>query len=142
MPNCYIEILAVDTPFEFDVDENERAQYSLNLELTAVFPNDEFILRDLVTICQTAGVGLVLESESPGNGNTFLSSAATLPTSDGPYTEFILQPGLGNLETHDGHKLAQMAAQVIVTGKPAPAAIQRANAIWAALDGVRNLEVA
>lgn len=135
MPNCYLQILAPDRPFEIDVDENGRTEFSLNLDASAVWPSDSFE-EDLVRICQNAGVPLVLVE------NTFIGAAATIPTGDGPYVLFISQPGFGTLETHDGEKLEQPGVQIMVRGKPSTAARVMAFSIFRALDGVRNLEVA
>lgn len=141
MPNCYIEITSSDRPFEFDVDNNDRTLFSVNFDIMAIWPNDN-LEEDLIAICQTAGVPLVLASADPDNANTFIGSAAVFPTDDGPYTMFISQPGFGTLETHNGTKIEQPGIQVIVVGKPSILSRDRAFDIWRALDGTRNLEVA
>lgn len=141
MPNCYIEITSTDRPFEIDVDDNGRTLFSTNYDIMAEFPNDN-LEEDLVAIAQAGGVPLVLASVDPVNANTFIGAAATVPTDDGPYAVLLSQPGLGNLETHDGRKLEQPGMQIIVIGKPSTLARDRAFDIWRALDGTRNLEVA
>lgn len=132
MPNCYIEVTAVDYPFEFDIDDNERTIFSTNFDVTAVGPNDDFE-ESIVEYLQGQGIPLVLGVD------TFIGAAATIPTDDGPYTFLISTSGIGTLETHNSNRLERPGLQVLVRGKPSPVARQLALDIWRELDGARNI---
>lgn len=131
---CYIEILAVDRPFTFDVDDNDRQMWSLNLEAKSHGDVEEWE-EDLVRIAQDAGVPLVL------NTNAFIGSRSVLPPDDGPLVTVIDSGGIAPEETHDGSRFENLSAQIVTRGKDFVSTRERALAVWRALDGTRNVTV-
>lgn len=129
---CYIEILAVQRPFPVTEDENNRTLFSVNFLATSHGAVSEWE-EDVVRICVTAGVPLVLDVD------TFIGRKK-VPDGAGPFTSVIDTGGTAPLETHDGDRMERLSAQLIVRGAY-PAARLRAQQIYDALDGTRNVTV-
>lgn len=136
----YLEILARQRPFPFDVDANARVMFSCNYDALAAAPVVDFE-RELRAILSDAGLATFGSGASPPD-DTWIGPAGTLPTGNGPYTQIIATGGIGPDYAHGGEKYERLSVQIVVRAKSFDAARDRALAIWRALDGQRNVTVA
>lgn len=130
----YLEILAVQRPFPFSVDESERTMFSCNFTALAAAPVTDWE-SEIMKILSNAGLA------TPGT-DTFIDPAVTLPSGDGPYTQIEDTGGREPYEAHRGEKYERLSIHIVVRGKNYIATRARALAIWRALDGKRNVSVA
>lgn len=139
----YLSILAVQNPFPIGEDDNGRAMYSCNFELTARYPVSDS-LREVVRVLTDAGAA-TLYDYSTGVGDTFLGPVAVIPPELGNVGPFIhVLDNVGGSspdETHTGGRVLHMTCQLIVRSSDPDLARARATAAWSALDGVRNTEI-
>jgi hypothetical protein len=133
MATTYVQILAVQRPFAFNVDENDRTMFSVNFEGLAGAPVAEWE-EELVKILTDAGL-------ATPNVDTFIGATKEAPAGNGPYTHVLDTGGSSPEETHDGSAYERLSAQIVVRAKDYDAARTRAHAIWRALDGLRNTTV-
>lgn len=130
----YLEILAVQRPFQFDVDANKRVMFSANYQALAAAPVADWE-REVYKLINTAGLGTL-------GTDTFISAAETLPVGDGPYVQILDSGGRATDETHGAARYERLSVQIVVTAKDYLAGRTRALAIWRVLDGQRNITVA
>ena len=130
----YLEILAVQRPFPFRVDDNNRVVFSVNFTGLAAGPVDQWE-EELVKVLSDASLATL-------GTDTFIGPAAVVPVGAGPFMTVIDTGGREPLETHDGLDYERLSAQVTVRASKYRTARTRALAIWRALDGVRDQTVA
>lgn len=129
----YLNILSVSGPIQFGHDDNQRVLWSINLTAMARAPVTDWprevrrVLIDAALV--TVGV------------DVFLSTKATMPPGDGPYTTIIDTGGIAPLETQDGQEIERRACQVTIRAKDYDTGRTLALAEWRALDGIRNTTI-
>lgn len=131
--SVYLQILAVQAPFDIGPDENDRIQYSCNYECTTRGTVTAFE-NEIAKIISDAGLGTL-------NTDMFLTRRSTVPIDDGPYVTIISTSGMPPMETHNNNRYERLTCNVIVRGLNFPLTRTRAFAIWRALDGKRGLAV-
>lgn len=130
----YLEILAVQDPFDIGVDSINRTMYSCNYTSCARSPADRFS-DDIITVL--SGLGLAV----PGT-DTFIGDATAIPAQgNGPFILILKTAGFGPDQTHQNDTYVRPSAQIIVYGKPDTVASTRAYAIFHALHGIRNTPI-
>lgn len=129
----YLEILSVGAPEQFNVDENDRAMYSINFEAKAAAPVDAFE-EEMAKIISDAGLGTL-------NVDMFLGRKREVPTGDGPYVQVIDTGGAPPMETRNADMYERKTCQIVVRAKVTKDARTRANAVWRAIDPTRNTTV-
>jgi hypothetical protein len=133
----YLEILAVQRPFAFNVDPSGRQMFSCNFSAVGAAPVADWE-REVIQILEDAS----LATERSGTtGDAFIGPESTIPTGDGPWIQIIDTGGTAPLETHDGQEYERLSCQVIVRAKSFTVARTRALAIWRELDGKRGVTV-
>lgn len=140
MATRYLEILSMQRPFPFDVDENQRVQFSCNYTALAAAPAVSFE-EEILKILNDAG----LATQRVGStGDTWIGPAGTIPATsgDGPFITIIDTGGTAPMETHDGITYERLSVQIVVRAVSYSVARTRALAIWRELDGKRNVTVA
>jgi len=133
----YLEILSNQTPFPFNIDDNRRVMYSVNFRMLVaaiVTAFEEEIAARI--IAQTAATAI--------GTDIFIGPLAVIPTGDGPYTEIIDTGGESPEYIHntDDASYERLSMQIVVRAKSYTVARTRAQAVWRALDGVRNTTLA
>jgi hypothetical protein len=134
MATRYLEILARQRPFPFDVDDNDRVLFSCNYDALAAAPVTAFE-DEIMKLISNAGLGTF-------GVDSFIGPDAVVPTGDGPYINIIDTGGLDPMETHNGSTYERLSVQIVVRATNFTAARTRALAVWRTLDGVRDTTVA
>lgn len=130
----YLEITAVQNPFPFDVDGNERVIFSCNYDAQANAPVDNWPA-ELARLLATAGLVASVD-------DVLIGPLVQIPKDDdGPFVQVIDTGGIPPLETHNITKTQRLSAQVLVRAKVYDVARTLADAIWSELDGKRNFTV-
>ena len=143
MPDtCYLEVLSVQRPFPFSVDENERTMFSVNFQATSAEEVEDWE-RDVIRLLITGGVGIsfTFPDGDQRTDNTFIGPPSIIPTGPGPYVSIIDTGGAAPIETHNGDLQEQLSVQLIVRGREYFVARDLAIDCWRALDGVRDTTV-
>lgn len=136
----YLELLANQRPFPFNVDESLRTMFSCNFSALAEAPTADWEGEILKVIVDA---GLAVKPNPPSVvGNIWIGPAATIPAGDGPFIQIIDTGGRPPDYTHDGAKYERLSCQIVVRSKSFAAGRTRALAIWRALDGKRNVTLA
>jgi hypothetical protein len=130
----YVEILALQRPFPYDVDGLRRTLFSCNYTALAAAPVTSWA-DEVVRLIELAGLGTY-------GSDIFIGPSLDAPAGDGPYVHVVDTGGIPPNETHNGDKYERLSVQIIVRAADALAGETRAVAIWRALDGRRNLTVA
>lgn len=130
--SVYLEIIAVQSPFENGVDDNDRSKWTMTFTAVARSPIGRFAI-DLQKLLSVAGLSTT--------ANTRLGTEASLPTGDGPFIRIFETGGAPPLETHNGDKYERLSAQISVSAQKRVDAEARAWAVWRAIDGTRNATV-
>jgi len=134
MATRYLEIIAVQRPFQYMTDDNGRSLFSCNFNAVAAAPVSAFE-EEIAKLVSQAGGGTI--------GSTLLvGMRGKIPETDGPITLVLDSGGTAPMETHDGAKYERLSFQVIVRSKSYTAGRDLALTIWRALDGQRNVTVA
>ncbi len=126
----YIEIAAVQSPFDIGSDDNKRMMFSCNYDAMAVAPVTDWE-RELAKILSDASLGIL-------GTDIFIGTESILPkTGDGPFITII---DTGGSEPESIHNQAAMtyehlSAQIVVRAKNYDPAKDRALAVWRELDG-------
>lgn len=126
----YIEILAVQRPFPFNVDSRDRVMFSMNFTAQADSNVDEWE-EELAQIIVDAGDGTL-------DTDLFIGPEAPIPTGDGPYITIIDTGGQEQVETHDGITYERLSAQIVVRAQSYKTARTRALAVWRDIHGTRG----
>ncbi len=129
----YLEILAVQRPFPIGADENQRTMFSMNFHAVAAQPVAKFE-EEIARVLFDAGLAVL-------GTNATIGPIATMKTTD-PSIHIMDTGGMFPLETHNGGKYERLSCQIIVRSANYFTARTRALAIWRALDGLRNTELA
>lgn len=126
-----LSLVAVQRPFEFDTDENDRHLYSMNLRAHTDGRGADFegALAELVEDTGQLTIGTDL----------FIGPKATVPTGDGPYAIALATGGLEPAQTHGGEDYDYPTGQIIFIGRSHAATLALAEAVYAALDGLYDL---
>jgi len=132
--SAYLEILAIQSPFPFAEDENDRIMFSFNVDVLAAAPVNEFE-EELAKLINNAGLGT-------RGVDVFIGPKAVVPDGDGPYITLLDTGGREPEETHNGGIYERLSAQIVVRGMSYTATRTRAKSIQRVLDGVRNTTVA
>ena len=130
----YLEILATQRPFPFDVDESNRTVFSVNFTALAAGPVEQWE-EEIVKVLNDAGLATL-------GTDTWVGPASVIPTGSGPYLTVIDTGGRAPDETHNGSTYERLSVQVTIRAAKYRDARTRALAIWRALDGVRDSTVA
>lgn len=138
MPTRYLEIVSVQRPFVFLVDDNNRSVFSVNFDAMAAAPVDKWE-EELIKVLSDAGLATLWDGTS---GDTFIGPAMVIPSGAGPFILIVDTGGTSPLETHDGQEYERLSAQITVRAVSYETARTRALAIWRELDGVRETTVA
>jgi hypothetical protein len=131
----YLEILAIQSPFPYGLDEAKRVLYSCNFLITVTHPAPT-LEENIITILSSLGLTITF------NSDVFIGPAAQLPSGPGPYTSLIATGGTDPSETHTHDKYDRPTLQTITRALSFTAARTRAYAIYSKLDGARNITVA
>lgn len=134
MSTRYLEIVAIQRPFPFMLDENNRVVFSVNFNAVAAAPVEKFE-EEIVKILSDAALATL-------GTDTFIGPRATLPTGNGPYIGISDTGGSAPLETQNGDKYERMSVQITVRASDYKTARTRALAVWRELDGKRDVTVA
>lgn len=129
----YIEILSVQRPFPFSVDEHNRTMFSCNYDCLAVGPVTSFE-ENIVSILSSAGHATL-------GTDTFIGPLSIIPAGAGPFTSIIDTGGQSPDEIHNGQRHERLSCQIIIRASSYTAARTRAQAIWRVLDGLRNVTI-
>lgn len=130
----YLSILSVSSPIDIGIDENNRVMFSLNFEVTVSGPSVD-LEQEIVQILENAGL-------ATSGTDTFIGSAAVLPTGNGPYLNIRNTGGTSPLTTHNGDIYERQSVHIVVRASTYTAARTRTNAVWRELDGTYNTTVA
>lgn len=136
MPTFYQSIEAVQAPFPFGVDSNDRTMFACNYLGISEAPNTTWERDIAALISATTALGSL--------GSTmFIGPATPIPTGTGPYISIIPTAGFSPSRTHNSNNSKQqsLGVQVVVRGKDYTATQTLAHAIWARLDGRYNTTV-
>lgn len=129
----YLWINALSGPLNFGTDDNERIQWSVNIEASAQGPITDWpreIRRVLIDAgLVTAGV------------DVFLSTRADIPTDAGPYVTIVETGGTTDSQTMNNDKYENPTAQVVIRAKDYDLGFSKAQAVKRALDGIHNSTV-
>lgn len=126
----YLEILAVQSPSPFAVDENDRSMFTANFDIKAAAPVDQ-LEEELTRSLSDAGLATL-------NIDTFIGPAAVIPSGDGPFTSILSTGGSSPDETHNGDLYENHSVQIVTRALDFKVARTRVLAIWRNLDGIRN----
>lgn len=129
----YLDILAMQEPFPFNLDGQGRVMFSFNIR-AEVAGSTGSLEEEMARLLVDAGVGVL-------NQTIFGGILKDWPTGDGPYINLIAQLGPAPAETHNGDEYRRLAMQVVVVGKSFSSTRSKALAARAALNGVRNQTV-
>lgn len=129
----YLEITAVQRPFAFDVDENDRTLYSVNFTARAAAPVNEF---EEEVLKRLNSLGL-----ATGGVDTFIGRSPVIPAGDGPYISIIDTGGSFTDRAHGGEAYESLSMQIVIRALDSEVGRTRALAIWRALDGVYNTAI-
>lgn len=129
----YLEILAVQRPFPFNVDENSRVMFSVNFRALAAAPVQQWE-EEVIKVLSDASLATL-------GTDTFVGPIAVVPSGAGPYLNINDTGGAEPSETHNGDVYERLSVQVVVRATSYTAARTRALAVWRALDGVRNTTI-
>lgn len=136
----YRSIQAVQRPFPFAIDENDRVMYSCNFDAVA----DSLVTtweEDILSILHTANLA-TLYDETNNTGDTLIGAKRDVPTGPGPYITLIDTGGLSPENTISGDaKYDRLSIQIITRASSLVAARTRALSIYAVLDGLVNFTV-
>jgi len=134
MSTRYLEILALQRPFPFNTDANNRIMFSVNFEALAAAPSDDWE-QELVKLLTTAGLATF-------GTDTFIGPGSDPPSGAGPYITIIDTGGRAPDETHNGSIYERLSAQIVIRAVDYQVARTRALAVWRELHGQRNVTVA
>ncbi len=138
----YLEILAIQRPFDFNVDENNRIMFSCNFEAMAESLVDTWE-KEIAKLISDASLGTLWNGTT---GDMFIGQASVIqpPGGDGPFITLIDTGGTAPVSIHNSQDAAyeKLSLQVVVRGKDYYTARDRALAIWRLLDGQREVTVA
>lgn len=137
MPSRYLEILSVQPPSPFMVDASQRSHFTINFECTIAAPAADFE-GEIAALIVNATLGTKWTGVS---GDLFVGRDAKIPVGDGPFVVVVNTGGYPPLETHNADKYERRTFQIVVIALVYSVAKTRAEAIWRALDGVRNTTV-
>ena len=129
----YLWIRALQSPFAFAVDENNRTMISFNIEALAAGPVT-FWEKEVAQILVDAGHATV-------GTDLFIGPAAQIPTGSGPYIHILNTGGEAPSATHNGDEYESLSAQITVRASSASTARTRALACWRELDWQTNVTV-
>lgn len=130
----FLEMNALQPPFDVGVDTSNRAMVSFNLLCNYTDPPIN-TLDKIATYISSNGLGVVGTS-------IFYGPKGIIPQSgDGPFISLIATGGLSGIQTHNGNKQTRPTVQVLTRATSYTAAINRANAVYAILDGKHNISL-
>lgn len=129
----YLEIIAIQRPFPYMVDENQRTCYSCNFSARARGPIAK-LEEEIGKLIYDAGYGVF-------GTDMWVGPKSVAPTGPGPYVQIFDTGGMPSDITHQGDKYENLSFQIIVRALNTQAGRTRALAIWNALDGRRNFTV-
>ncbi len=129
----YLEILAVQRPFPFGVDSNNRVMFSVNFEAEAASPVNAWE-EEIVSLLQAAGQATLGQ-------DTFIGPNMDLGAGDGPFINVIDTGGGAPKQTHNNDTYERLTVQIVIRAKNFLTARTRALAVWRTLHGVRNTTV-
>lgn len=134
MPCWYLDLSPLQEPFDVGLDEAGRAQCGFNV-VARKRPSGMWV-QELIAVLVGAQVGVE-------KVNVFATSAATIPTGDGPYLSIRPTGGAAPEGTHNDGAAAyrRPGAQVLVRAKSWVAAEAMAIKAYDALVAVRNRQV-
>ena len=128
----YIEILAIQEPFPFNIDSSDRVMFSCNFSVLCTPTNKPD--SDFVTILSNAGL-------ITPNVDTFIGPKKEIPEGDGPFITVVNTGGSSSLFTHDGEKTQRPSVQIVTRATDYEAARDKAMLIYNYLDGIHELTV-
>ncbi len=139
MSSRYIEIIATQRPFPFNVDDNNRVMFSCNFTARAAGDVDDW-MQEVQKILIDAGIAT---KGTQSTGDTYIGPQSVVRVGDGPFTTILDTGGIAPEEMHNsGVKIERLSVQIVVRAKSYVVAETRALAIWRELDGVRDSTVA
>lgn len=134
MPTLFLEINALQPPISIGNDSSNRAMLSFNVTTRHV-GSPSIFEEQIASIISSAGLGTL-------GTNMWYGSVAQLPQkNDGPLVSIIATGGLSSIQSHNGDQISRPSVQIIVRATSYVAARNRANEIYAVLNGKHNLSV-
>lgn len=135
MPTRYLSIVAEQSPFHYDVDENSRTLFSCNFSLHIAGPLGE-PEKEIARLIEAEGLAVL-------GTNLFVGPASVISPAagNGPFATVLSTGGTAPEETHNGDEYDHPSVQVIVRGKPYPVTQQLARDIYQLLRGLYGVTV-
>lgn len=130
----YLDILATQGPTSIGNDSNGQPMLSFNVRASGQDGSSPMSWEiDLAAIIHAAGLGTLYI-------DLFIGSAADIPVG-ATVVEIINTGGSYTTFSADGYQLPKLSAQILVRGPGQSDASTRAQAIYALLNGKRNITV-
>lgn len=140
----YLEILAVQSPFDISPDPLDHPLWSVNFECMAKGPSVRFE-KEIAQLLVNAGLGIRGNINLYPAVNIMIGRGGTVPESDPdndvPIITIINTGGSQPDETQDGSKYEHLTCQILVRAIDYDVARDRIYSIWRELDGKRNITV-
>lgn len=137
---AYVSIVARQAPFPFNTDDANRVMFSVNFDVHLQGPSTA-LEKEVRKVLVDAGL---VTLPNPGGGivgDVWIGPQVTVPTGAGPYVQILGQGGFPTDETHNGGRYEHPGLQIVVRGDDYEETSTRINAIWRALDGLRNTTI-
>ena len=130
----YVEILAVQEPFDLGLDDNKKARSVFNIN-TMKRPSSTFV-DEIAARLEDQGVGTK-------NVDIFATSKANIPADEGTYLSIVETTGAPSLDIHNESAPAypRPSAQIVVRALTYELAEAKAREAYDALAGVRNIDL-
>lgn len=134
----FLQILAIQTPFDIGTDKNDRTQFSCNYDVLVYNSNSDSLLSsfaDLLSgVVSSSNLALGIRPVFP----LPTAGAAAGSEVDGPFVRIIPTAGYSTIQGRTGERGERPSFQVIVASIDSEVADSKAWEIYRLLDGMRQ----